>query len=235
MKNSRIVFTLLLLFVNIVLFANKKYDVFVDERNFTIVDSLSVSTDVAYNNVQSWIINSSESYKASVQFESKEQGKIIAKLGIAFPNINNVSNLESFIIFDLTVEVKEGKYRIKLENIKGRNYYHSVELAYSTTDEEIKDIDIITFSCYKKDAVTGAYCFWYEERYEENRLRIQELKEKKLNSNKKELIKIENEITNIENHQRDIDRERETYILVNSAINKYVEALSRQINVKDDF
>lgn len=226
---------LLFLTLNIHVFAGKKYDVRVDGNSYSIVDSLNVSPDVAYNNAQEWIVKSTVSYKGAIQYENRDQKKIIAKSGIAFP-YKSADNVESYLRFDLIIEMKESKYRIKLENIKVYSILHSVDFGLGPTEEGTVETDIAKYSGYTIDEITGEPKFANEEKYENNKLMLQELMSKKdVVKKKKELTQIESDIKRLEFQQKDIDNRRNLYLVINSTINNYLELLSKQINYNDDF
>ena len=226
---------LLLLILNLHVYASKEYDVRVNGNSYIIVDTLCVSPDVAYNNAQDWILKSSVSYKGAIQYENRDQKKLIAKSGVAFP-YKAASNVESYLIFDLSIEMKEGKYRIKIENIKGFDILHSVDFGFGPTGEDTSETDIVAYSGYTKDEVSGEFKYFYEEKYENNKLLLQELNNKKVViKKKKELTQIDKEIKMIENQQELYDKKRNLYLIINSTINNYIELLSKQINYNDDF
>lgn len=221
--------------INMHIYANKKYDVRTDGDSYTYIDTLSVSPDIAYNNAQNWIVKNSDSYKSSVQFDNKEQKKIIAKSGVKFPYSKAV-NEESYFLFDLTIELKENRYRIKLDNIMARSILHSVDLGLVSTGEDSIEFGILQFSGYAKDKISGNLIFLDEEEYEKNNMKLQELKDKqKAVKKQKDTKEIQKEIDRLEFWQKDIDERRELYLLVNSTINNYIDLLSKELNVNDDF
>ena len=203
--------TLFLTLLNLSMLANKTYDVREDGNSFSYVDTLCVTPDIAYNNAQSWIVKSSASYKGSVQFEDREQKKMIIKSGVDYP-YNNASNSESFLVFDLTIELKEGRFRLKFENIKKYTLIHSVDFGLGETGEDESECDVVTLSCYDKDVESGIAKFRYEEEYENNKVKLQELRDKQtVVKKKKELTQIEADIRKIEDRQNSLDDWRQNY------------------------
>lgn len=217
------------------MYAQKEYDVREDGNSYAFVDSLKINPDIAYNNAQDWLVKSSTSYKSSVQFENKEQRKIIAKSGVAYP-YSTASNDEHFLIFDLTIELKEGKFRLKFDNIKQYTILHAVNLGFTVTDEDVSEADIVTCSCYDKDLVTGVVKFRYEDEYKLNKSLLEELQNKKSTiKKKKELAKIEQDISRLKDQQKFIDDCRDNYLKINKTINDFVAFLSQMLNTDDDF
>lgn len=216
-------------------YANKKYNVRENGNSYIYIDSLRVSPNIAYNNAQNWILKNTSSYKTSVQFESLEQKKIIAKSGVE-TSYKTASNDEHIIIFDLTLEIKEGKYRLTVDNIKEYLILHSVDLLFGPTGESITETDIVKASGYDKDPVTGEEKNFYDDRYERNALELKELNEKLHNTKKKkELLEIEKKIQSLESDQVYIEKERNYYLIINSAVNNYIEQFDKAINTDDDF
>lgn len=228
---------LILLFtlLNVSMLANNEYDVRENGNSFSLVDTLFVTPEIAYNNVQNWVVKSSSSYKGSVQFEDRELKKLIIKSGVVYPYVN-ASNEEPYLIFDLTIELKEGRFRLKLENIKQYTILHSVNFGFGETGEDVSEVDIEKISCYEKDVISGIAHFRYEEEYSGNKLKLEELRNnQKTTKKKKELLQIESDIKRIENRQTSIDEWRNNYIKINSTINGYITLLIKQINTADDF
>lgn len=228
---------LILLFtlLNVNVFAKNEYDVRKDGNSFSYIDTLCVTPDIAYNNAQNWVVKSSTSYKSTVQYEDREQKKMIIRTGVAYPYAKT-SNTEMFLIFNLTIELKEEKFRIKLENIKERTYLHSINFGFVETGDDVSEVDIISFAGYINDVISGIPRFIHEEEYESNRLKLQELTNKKsIIKKKKELIQIDKEIEIISFRQQTLEEWRNNYIAINSVINSYVASLSKQLNTNDDF
>ena len=173
--------------------------------------------------------------KGSVQFEDREQKKMIIKSGVVYPYVNG-SNEESYLIFDLTIELKEDRFRLKLENIKKYTILHSVNFGFGEIGEDVSEVDIVTFSCYEKDIISGIALFRYEEEYSSNKLKLENLRNNQnTTKKKKEQLRIESEIKKIENRQTSIDEWRNNYININSTINNYITLLIKQLNTVDDF
>lgn len=233
MKSKLLIILFTLLKVNV--FAITEFDVRENGNSYSFVDSLSVAPEVAYSNAQNWVIKSSTSYKASVQFEDKEQKKLIIKSGVVYP-YKKASNVEPYLVFDLTIELKEGKFRIKLENIKYYAILHYTDIGYIETGDDVSEVDIISFSGYKKDAISGLSKFTYEEEYDNNKLKMQSLLNKKsIAKKKKEINQIDHDIEILNYRQNTLEEWRNNYIKINSTINSYVANLSKQLNTNDDF
>lgn len=228
---------LILLFtlMNVSVLANNEYDVRKNGNSYSLVDTLCVTPETAYNNAQNWVVKSSSNYRGSVQFENREQKKLIIKSGVTYPYAN-ASNVEPYLIFDLTIELKNGRFRLKLENIKYYAFLHSVNFGFGETGEDVSEVDIVTFSCYEKDVLSGIAHFRYEEEYSNNKFKLEELRNNQnAAKKKKELLQIESDIKRIENRQTSIDEWRNNYIKINSTINSYITLLIKQLNTVDDF
>lgn len=226
---------LLCTLMNVCALANNEYDVRENGNSFSLVDTLYVTPEIAYNNAQNWVVKSSSSYKGSVQFEDREQKKLIIKSGVVYPYISG-TNEEPYLIFDLTIEFKDGRFRLKLENIKHYAILHSVNFGFSETGEDASEVDIATFSCYEKDIISGIAFFKYEKEYSSNEVRLEELRNiHNTTKKKKELLRIESDIKRIENRQTSINEWRNNYIRINSTINSYITLLIKHLNTVDDF
>lgn len=219
-------FKLFLLFaiINVYVYADKKYDVRINGNSYTYTDTLLVSPSVAYSNAQNWILTSSTSYKGSVQYENIQQKKIIAKSGVLY-DFNPSINMKYVIVFDLTIELKDGKFRVKLDNIKEN----------SISDDHTAEFDIVAFALFTYDLKTGTLLHTRKEQYEKNELRLQELRGKITTAKKKEATQILQEIASLEAYQKGLEKDDEKCLKVNSKINNYIELLTKQLNTEDDF
>ncbi len=89
------------------------------EIEFTEVIETNLSKTKLYSNAQEWIAKTFGDYKSVIQFEDNENGKLIIK---GNSNVNYIGRTEfmqtkEMISYTLTIEVKEGKYRYKLDNV----------------------------------------------------------------------------------------------------------------------
>lgn len=229
-------FFFLLTFVTLQVRAIDDYNVRVHGNSYSCVDTLHVSPDVAYNNAQNWIITSSNNYKSSVQYENLEQKKIIAKSTIPFP-YKRADNEDNYIAFVITLEIKEGRYRIKIDNIKCLMIldYSGLNQIFSD-DSEVVESDIITCSGYKKNPETGLDYFYHEEDYNKTKSELLEYESKlKVAKKKKEISEINSKIDMLKSKLSFFDKEREKYLVINTTINNYIKLLKKQINFDDSF
>ncbi|MEA5260640.1 DUF4468 domain-containing protein [Arcicella aquatica] len=66
-----------------------------------------------YANAQTWIAKTFGDYKAVIQFEDKEQGRLIIK-GLSDLDLRSYPNFN----YTITIDVKESKYRYSINDIK---------------------------------------------------------------------------------------------------------------------
>ncbi len=87
------------------------------DLEFSEIITCSMSKDSLYNNAKNWAVNTFYDYKEVLQFEDKEDGKLIIK-GIYKPQTQqNILNKESEIFwFTITFDFKDNKYRYKVGN-----------------------------------------------------------------------------------------------------------------------
>ncbi|HOZ13379.1 MAG TPA: DUF4468 domain-containing protein [Tenuifilaceae bacterium] len=89
------------------------------EVEFTEVIETNLSKAKLYSNAQEWIAKTFGDYKSVIQLEDNENGKLIIK---GNSNVNcqgrtEVMQTKEKISYTLTIEVKEGKYRYKVDNV----------------------------------------------------------------------------------------------------------------------
>jgi len=87
-----------------------------EQANYSKTYETTLSKAEVYNKSLEWIAKTFRSAKAVIEFQDKDQGKIIGNGSVDCP-IGPVQTLVS-IGFTLTIEAKEGKYRMVFENIR---------------------------------------------------------------------------------------------------------------------
>ncbi|MDR6564679.1 MULTISPECIES: DUF4468 domain-containing protein [unclassified Arcicella] len=96
-----------------------------------------------YANAQTWITKTFGDYKSVIQFEDKEQGRLIIK-GLSRLDLDLYPDMK----YVITVDVKEGKYRYSISDINkgfitstGETIYSSAEDIIDVIKERRLDID----------------------------------------------------------------------------------------------
>lgn len=79
---------------------------------YEIIENSDLNKQALYKNAQTWIAIQFGNYKSVVQFEDKEAGRIICKGSLLAE-----SALETTLSFTLSVDVKDKKYRVAIDDI----------------------------------------------------------------------------------------------------------------------
>lgn len=80
---------------------------------FTVIDTLSDSKENIYSRAKIWLANTFVSSKAVIELDDRDNGKIIGRGVLKYDSKYNLIYISRNIIdFIVTVDVKEGKYRV---------------------------------------------------------------------------------------------------------------------------
>lgn len=91
------------------------------DNSYSIVIEDSLQNSQKFINAKQWVAKTFNDYKGAIQFEDKDNGKIVIK-GIMpveqfrGEDIKEIYNVN--IDFTLTIDIKPEKYRLKFENMK---------------------------------------------------------------------------------------------------------------------
>lgn len=79
----------------------------------------NLSKDKMFSNAKEWIAKNFVDYKKVIQFEDKEEGKIIIKgvSNVSYIHESDIHNTSESIKYTITIECKDHKYRYKIEDI----------------------------------------------------------------------------------------------------------------------
>ncbi|MEA5260639.1 DUF4468 domain-containing protein [Arcicella aquatica] len=102
-----------------------------------------------YANAQTWIAKTFGDYKSVIQFEDKEQGRLIIK-GLSDLGINSYPDFK----YTITIDVKENKYRYSINDIQMGfgNYEDKIASTYSPFEEDISGLKTVKL---KLDNITA--------------------------------------------------------------------------------
>ncbi len=119
-------------------------DLVFENNSFSHVFKTTVPPATQYLNAKQWIAKTFGSYKAVVQFEDESAHKIILKGKVITPydgEINETTWFQDKVTysFTMTIDIKEGKYRVKIEDVKA-----SVETKATPTENPLADPRIST-------------------------------------------------------------------------------------------
>ncbi len=127
-----------------------------DEFGKSEVVEEQLTKDNLFVNAKSWISSTYKDYKAVVQFEDKEAGKISLK---AISEAYDVSNLNGTRFrYTITIECKEGRYRYTINDIVFQSHWKGkwsdapstfLPLQYSRIDKGEKEHLEWSLNCAK--------------------------------------------------------------------------------------
>lgn len=114
-------------------------DLVFENNSFSHVFETTVPPATQYLNAKQWIAKTFGSYKAVVQFEDESAHKIIIKGNVIAPNDGEINETTWFqdavtYSFTMTIDIKNGKYRVKIEDVKA-----SVETKATPKDNPLAD------------------------------------------------------------------------------------------------
>lgn len=105
------------------------------------------SKEVLYSGAKKWLADSFKSAKSVIQTDDKESGQIV---GMGVTNVSGKLNwafvFSSELAFNILINIKEDKYRIRFYDIKRRTY----GLDGNILDTKLEDFDIKSRSGNKR-------------------------------------------------------------------------------------
>ncbi len=213
-------------------FANAQDDVNDIKANTTAVFHVYQGTNSIKQkqiNAKQWIATTYGDYKSVLQFEDDENGKIIIK-GIS-PLPREIGNMFSFtyhLFYTMTIDNKDDRFRIKMEDLKIEQYSPFVS---GTLDFSVEE-------CFGRRITSYDVKI---ERMQERLDAIQatdrtKLKKKELKALDKEEAKLKEDIARIEEALEETLEERAVFFATFKAtIQGLFKSLSEAINENDDF
>lgn len=118
-------------------------DLVFENNSFSHVFETKVSPATQYLNAKQWIAKTFGSYKAVVQFEDENAHKIILKGKIVSKDNEINETMKKWFqdkvtySFTMTIDIKEGRYRVKIEDVRA-----SIETKTKQTDNPLADPQI---------------------------------------------------------------------------------------------
>ncbi|MDR6564682.1 MULTISPECIES: DUF4468 domain-containing protein [unclassified Arcicella] len=91
-----------------------------------------------YANAQTWIAKTFGDYKSVIQFEDKEQGRLIIK-GLSRLDLDLYPDMK----YVITVDVKEGKYRYAITDIKVGFGTNNIATSYDSADQIFERFKVV--------------------------------------------------------------------------------------------
>jgi hypothetical protein len=189
----RNIFIVILLFSNFSILLSQDYSFSKDENGEDYISEVvecTTSKEQLFSNAQEWIAKTFGDYKSVIQFENKDDGKLIIK---GFGDVTHVrsylsSTLSEKIKFTMTIEFKDNRYRYTISDIV---IVQTFKMPYvgTTTSEENHHSHLVNIEEYNVKVNN------YEE--ELSRLKgtqLDELKKKERKKILEEMEKIEDSI-----------------------------------------
>ncbi len=122
---KKLIILVALVSISAISFGQVEYKEVVFENNaFSHVFETTVGVSDQYRNAKQWIAKTFGSYKEVVQLEDEEGHKIILKGKMALPNESSVPSTGCILTdeitasFTMTIDFKEGRYRVKIEDVR---------------------------------------------------------------------------------------------------------------------
>ena len=136
-------------------------DLVFENNSFSRVFETKVSPATQYLNAKQWIAKTFGSYKAVVQFEDENAHKIILKGKIVVSKDGEINEtLKKWFqdkvtySFTMTIDIKEGRYRVKIEDVRA-----SIETKTTPTDNPLADPKISN-----REMTLEGYINWNERK-----------------------------------------------------------------------
>jgi len=130
-------------------------------NSIPVVDSVIQYTEVVnvdatikkaelYSNLKSFFIHEFKSANAVIQYDEKNEGKVIGKGNFSFATAAKYFVSTYYINFTLEVQVKDGKYRYKIDN-----FDNNVQIGDKLLPISIKSMHHLTTHATFEDAKAG--------------------------------------------------------------------------------
>lgn len=136
-------------------------DLVFENNSFSRVFETKVPPATQYLNAKQWIAKTFGSYKAVVQFEDENAHKIILKGKIVVSKDGEINEtLKKWFqdkvtySFTMTIDIKEGRYRVKIEDVRA-----SIETKTTPTDNPLADPKISN-----REMTLEGYINWNERK-----------------------------------------------------------------------
>lgn len=86
------------------------------EDEFSEVITTNISKDAMFANAQEWIAKTFGDYKSVIQFENKDEGKLIIKgiSKVSYPQSNTIEKIN----YTITIECKDNRYKYTISDIQ---------------------------------------------------------------------------------------------------------------------
>lgn len=114
---------IIFVFISVAVYSQIKfpYDSIKNEIYYTGIKEVSATKAELYSRAKTWIATNMKSYKATVDLDDQNSGKIIAKI-INKKILNNDGWWESEE-FTITIDCKDNKFRYMINNIKFQLFF----------------------------------------------------------------------------------------------------------------
>lgn len=86
-------------------------------EEFKEVVNTGIKKDMMFSNAQEWIAKTFGDYKKVIQFENKEDGKLIIKGFSPINHVRKLDNLSERMSYTITIDIKDDKYRYTISDI----------------------------------------------------------------------------------------------------------------------
>lgn len=194
---------------------------------FTEVVNTSLTKDKLYYNAQDWIAKTFGDYKKVIQFEDKENGKLIMKgiSNVDYIARNDVSVFKESMDYTITIECKDNKFRYKIEDIIVNQNYKIGDYSGTIQMNPHKHLEIIDRE--KKE---------YENLKElSNQKKVECDNESKKSKRKKCEIELDNLSSKVELSEFSLLKSINFYNKEYDAITTLISSLKSGMEINDDF
>lgn len=121
-------------------FENTEDIIIITDASYSKIVESDVPLNTKFVNAKQWIAKTYGDYKAVLQFEDEQSGKIIIK-GIS--PMEKVTNAYSNMHYTLTIDCRNDKFRVKFENLRTRitmNLSRGTEYIDKSYDEYVDQV-----------------------------------------------------------------------------------------------
>lgn len=151
---KKIILLVALAAISAITFAQvEQKDLVFENNSYSQVFETTVTPATQYLNAKQWIAKTFGSYKAVVQFEDENAHKIILKGKVIEPYDGEVTETTWFqdkvtYSFTMTIDIKNGKYRVKIEDVRA-----TVETKATPKDNPMADPRISNYEMSLEDYI----------------------------------------------------------------------------------